>query len=170
MKSQLVWYRDWIFYGVITIIVAIDQFTKALVKAYIPVGDSWIDIGIFSVIHGLNRGSAFGLFQGYTVPLIVLSIIGIAAILYFFRRQQYNSLPMRIALGFIVGGAIGNLLDRLKDGVVVDFISVGWWPAFNVADSFISVGMVMVATIVLLGERFGWGGYSSDEEGNSHDS
>ena len=63
MKSHLVWYRDWIFYSVIAIIVVVDQFTKALVKAYIAVGDSWIDIGIFSVIHGLNRGSAFGLFQ-----------------------------------------------------------------------------------------------------------
>lgn len=169
MKSHLVWYRDWIFYSVIAIIVVVDQFTKALVKAYIAVGDSWIDIGIFSVIHGLNRGSAFGLFQGYTVPLIILSIIGIAAILYFFRRQQYNSLPMRVALGFIVGGAIGNLIDRLKDGVVVDFISVGWWPAFNVADSFISVGMVIVAAIVLLGERLGWIEYSSDGEDNPND-
>ena len=169
MKNELVWYRDWIFFSVVTTIIIVDQLTKVLVKAYIPVGDSWIDMWIFSVVHGLNRGSAFGLFQGYTLPLIVLSIVGIVAILYFFRRQQYNSLSMRIALGFIVGGAIGNLIDRLKDGVVVDFISVGWWPAFNVADSFISVGMVIVAVIVLFGVRFGWGGYSSDEEGNSHD-
>ena len=169
MKNELVWYRDWIFYSVVTTIIIVDQLTKVLVKAYIPVGDSWIDMWIFSVVHGLNRGSAFGLFQGYTLPLIVLSIVGIVAILYFFRRQQYNSLSMRIALAFIVGGAIGNLIDRLKDGVVVDFISVGWWPAFNVADSFISVGMVIVAVIVLFGVRFGWGEYSSDEEGNSHD-
>ena len=85
---------------------------------------------------------------GVTVKDVILSIIGIAAILYFFRQQQYNSLPMRVALGFIGGGAIGNLIDRLKDVVVVDYISVGWWPAFTVADSFISVGRVIVLPLI----------------------
>jgi signal peptidase II len=77
-------------------------------------------------------------------------------VLYYFQRQEITVIWYRLSIGLIVGGALGNLVDRLKDGAVVDFISVGWWPAFNVADSSISVGMVLLVLILLLGERFGW--------------
>ena len=64
---------------------------------------------------------------------------------------------MRISIGMIVGGAIGNLFDRVKDSAVVDFISVGWWPAFNIADSAICIGMAILVSIMLFGEKLGWG-------------
>ena len=77
-------------------------------------------------------------------------------VLYYFQKQEMSVVWHRLSIGLIVGGALGNLFDRIKDGAVVDFISVGWWPAFNVADSSISVGMFLLIVILLFGERLGW--------------
>jgi signal peptidase II len=89
-------------------------------------------------------------------------------VLYYFQQQQITVIWYRLSIGLVVGGALGNLADRLKDGAVVDFISVGWWPAFNVADSSISVGMVLLIITLLLGERFGW--ISAPDKTQSDDS
>ena len=88
--------------------------------------------------------------------------------LYYFQQQKISVIWYRLSVGLIVGGALGNLVDRLKDGAVVDFISVGWWPAFNVADSSISVGMVLLIITLLFGERFGW--ISTSDESRPDDS
>ena len=112
--------------------------------------------GIFQIVHGTNTGSAFGLFAGFTNLLIVASVLGIGAVLYYFHRQGSRVITLRIALGLIVGGAVGNLFDRVRAGEVVDFISVGWWPSFNIADSAISVGMFLLIFTMLFGERLGW--------------
>ena len=76
--------------------------------------------------------------------------------LYYFYRQGNNAIALRISLGLIVGGALGNLFDRVVFGKVVDFISVGWWPSFNIADSAISVGMFLLIFTMIFGERLGW--------------
>ena len=88
--------------------------------------------------------------------MIFASIIGIVAVLYYFYRQGNNAIALRIALGLIVGGAAGNLFDRVWSGEVVDFISVGWWPSFNIADSAISIGMFLLIFTMIFGERLGW--------------
>ena len=121
-----------------------------------PLGDSWPSTGFLRIVHGTNTGSAFGLFAGFTNLLILASILGIAAVLYYFYRQGNNAIALRISLGLIVGGALGNLFDRVVFGKVVDFISVGWWPSFNIADSAISVGMFLLIFTMIFGERLGW--------------
>ena len=150
------WYKDWLFYGLVIGVFIFDQITKAIIRSSLSLGDSWPEEGMFRIVHGLNTGSAFGLFAGFTNLLVVASIIGIVFILFVFLKQNSSVIWLRMSLGLIVGGALGNLLDRVKDGAVVDFISVGWWPAFNIADSSISIGMGLLLITMLLGEKFGW--------------
>ena len=150
------WYKDWLFYTLVIGVFVFDQVTKAIIRSSLSLGDSWPEEGIFRIVHGLNTGSAFGLFAGFTNLLVVASIIGIVFILFVFLKQNNSVIWLRLSLGLIVGGALGNLFDRVKDGAVVDFISVGWWPAFNIADSSISVGMCLLLVTMLFGEKFGW--------------
>jgi signal peptidase II len=96
-----------------------------------------------------NSGVAFGLGAGLPFPYYVFSIAAVLAILVLFVRRRVHGRGRRLALALILGGALGNLVDRLSTGLVVDFIDVGWgrwhWPVFNVADSAVSIGVVMVA-------------------------
>ena len=149
----MIWYKDWIFYVLTIAVIICDQLTKYVVRETVPLYETYIEVGIFSIVHGQNTGSAFGLFAGFTNFLIIASLIGLALILYFFVKQASANLFVRIAVGLIVGGAVGNLIDRVKDGFVVDFISVGWWPAFNVADSAISIGMTVMVLFMIFGNK-----------------
>ena len=149
----MIWYRDWIFYVLTIVVIICDQVTKYVVRETIPLYETFTEVGVFSIVHGQNTGSAFGLFAGFTNYLIIASLIGLALILYFFVKQASANLFVRIAVGLIVGGAVGNLIDRVKDGFVVDFISVGWWPAFNVADSAISIGMTVMVLFMIFGNK-----------------
>ena len=158
------WYKDWLFYTLVIGVFVFDQVTKAIIRSSLSLGDSWPEEGIFRIVHGLNTGSAFGLFAGFTNLLVVASIIGIVFILFVFLKQNNSVIWLRLSLGLIVGGALGNLFDRVKDGAVVDFISVGGWPAFNIADSSISVGMCLLLVTMLLGEKFGWIKSDSDSK------
>ena len=158
------WYKDWLFYTLVIGVFVFDQVTKAIIRSSLSLGDSWPEEGIFRIVHGLSTGSAFGLFAGFTNLLVVASIIGIVFILFVFLKQNNSVIWLRLSLGLIVGGALGNLFDRVKDGAVVDFISVGWWPAFNIADSSISVGMCLLLVTMLLGEKFGWIKSDSDSK------
>tara|TARA_B100000029_G_scaffold181257_1_gene178932 strand:+ start:220 stop:702 length:483 start_codon:yes stop_codon:yes gene_type:complete len=158
------WYKDWLFYTLVIGVFVFDQVTKAIIRSSLSLGDSWPEEGIFRIVHGLNTGSAFGLFAGFTNLLVVASIIGIVFILFVFLKQNNSVIWLRLSLGLIVGGALGNLFDRVKDGAVVDFISVGWWPAFNIADSSISVGMCLLLVTMLFGEKFGWIKSDSDSK------
>jgi|TARA_B110000263_G_C15279692_1_gene497729 signal peptidase II len=164
----MIWYRDWVFYSIATVVFILDQVSKEVIRQQLPLYGSWPEEGFLRIVHGLNTGSAFGLFSGFTNLLIIASIVGIGVVLYYFQKQEISVIWYRLSIGLIVGGALGNLIDRLKDGAVVDFISVGWWPAFNVADSSISVGMVLLILTLLLGERFGW--ISTSDESRPDDS
>jgi signal peptidase II len=96
-----------------------------------------------------NSGVAFGLGAGVRFPYYLFSIVAAIVILYLFVRQRVPSLSRQVALALILGGALGNLVDRLKSGEVVDFIEIGWgrwhWPVFNVADSAVTIGVVLFA-------------------------
>ena len=152
----MIWYKDWVFYLIVGAVFIFDQISKEFIRLWMPLGDSWPSTGFLRIVHGTNTGSAFGLFAGFTNLLILASILGIAAVLYYFYRQGNNAIALRISLGLIVGGALGNLFDRVVCGKVVDFISVGWWPSFNIADSAISVGMFLLIFTMIFGERLGW--------------
>ena len=152
----MIWYKDWVFYLIVGAVFIFDQISKEFIRLWMPLGDSWPSTGFLRIVHGTNTGSALGLFAGFTNLLILASILGIAAVLYYFYRQGNNAIALRISLGLIVGGALGNLFDRVVFGKVVDFISVGWWPSFNIADSAISVGMFLLIFTMIFGERLGW--------------
>ena len=136
------------------VVLAIDQLTKWLIQANIRHGYDVIPIveGIFNLRHDTNDGAAFGLMRGQNIPLIIISILAIGLIFVYYRHFR-DSLWMRIALGFMLGGALGNFVDRVRLGEVVDFIQVGiaaigeggvWWPTFNVADVSICTGAGML--------------------------
>lgn len=140
-------------------IVGLDQATKALLVCSLDLHDSvpLVD-GLLSISHVRNRGAAFGLLSDWDLPyqpflLAVLSLAALAAIaLYFVRLPSTARLP-RLALALVLGGAVGNLLDRMRLGYVVDFIHVYWrqyqWPDFNVADSAITVGVILLVFDIL---------------------
>ena len=129
---------------------ALDQLTKWLVEQNIRRGSWYVLIhGIFNLRHDRNSGAAFGIMPGQNVLLIIVTIAAIGFIFFYYRQFQ-NSQWMKIALGFLLGGALGNFVDRLRLGEVVDFLQVGiqkaglWWPTFNVADICICVGAGML--------------------------
>lgn len=132
-------------------VVALDQVTKRYVDANLPLYDSWpSDSWPVRFMHVKNTGAAFSLLQNQTVFLTAMSLIGLVAILLYFRFRPSDHPILRAALALQLGGAIGNLIDRVRYGEVTDFIRFPHWPIFNVADSAISIGVVVVVGFLLL--------------------
>ena len=127
-----------------------DQISKTIITSTLARGESWPDEGFFRATYVHNSGTAFGLFQGQGFILTIISFVAVGALIFFFRRGGIHSIIVRIAVGMMIGGAIGNLLDRVRLGFVVDFIDVGPWPIFNMADSFITVGIATLAVMTML--------------------
>jgi signal peptidase II len=125
-------------------VAAIDQLTKALLASAITSGRLAYRVEIvgdcFALEYTENRGAAFGLFSGIAPILTGVSIAIVTGLLWHYLRQTRPSLLQTLATGAITGGAIGNVSDRIRQGYVIDFLSVGSWPNFNVADSAITVG------------------------------
>ena len=134
-------------------ILLFDQGTKLLVDHTIPLHHSVSVIdGLVDLTHVRNTGAAFGLLAGHrralgSYILIVFSLIAIVFVIHLLRRLSDADTGLILSLTFILAGALGNLVDRLFYGEVIDFLDVYWngyhWPAFNVADSFITVGAVL---------------------------
>lgn len=149
----------WTLFTIAAIIVGLDQWTKWLVRTNIPTGQSWLPDSLqwlspyTRIVHWYNRGAAFGMFQEGSMVFTVLAFIVIAAILYYYPQVSSVDWPLRLAMSMQLGGAIGNLIDRLARGRVTDFISVGTFPVFNIADSSISVGCVVLLLGVWWQER-----------------
>ena len=135
--------------GVAVLVFAIDRVTKTWVSENIPLGTARPVIGDYvRIVHAQNTGAAFGLLPERTTLLSVLSVVAVLAIVYYYRQIASNSSLVSATLGMQLGGAFGNLLDRITQGYVVDFVDVGvgdirFW-AFNVADSSIVVGIILV--------------------------
>ena len=134
--------RRTLFLGAAALVVALDQLTKLLVRAYITPGDSWPEGWPVQLSHVTNTGAAFGILPDQTGFLIVTTIVGLAAIYLYYRFPPFDHAVVPIAIGLMLGGAVGNFADRVRAGEVTDFIDFGFWPSFNVADSAISVGIV----------------------------
>jgi len=130
-----------------------DQLSKLWLKANLAPGETLFEAGIFRITHIHNTGAAFGLFQGQSFTLTIVALVGAALILvcalFIHRFSPLDSVWGRLALGLVLGGTIGNLVDRLRLGYVVDFIDIGWWPAFNLADSALVVGVIIFALTLL---------------------
>ena len=137
----------------IAAVFAVDQLTKFIIKSNMRIGESWPAEGLLRLTHGTNTGTAFGLFPDQTLFLIFASLIAIGFLVYFYRAYALPKPILRFAIGLQLGGAFGNLFDRIAFGAVTDFIHVGWWPIFNIADSSICVGMATLAIVVILFDR-----------------
>jgi signal peptidase II len=140
------WRRDVLFFAIAAVIAAADQFTKWLVRSNLDFGEQWPDHSILGarIIHVVNSGAAFGILQGQTPFLIVTSLLGLGAIVLYYVYPPMEHGLIRVALGMQLGGAVGNLIDRVRVGEVTDFIDVGNFPTFNIADSSITVSIVAV--------------------------
>jgi signal peptidase II len=152
--------RDYLtLLGMAGVIVALDQWTKWLVRENLPFQGSWLPEWLSwlspyaRIVHWYNSGAAFGMFQNGNLVFTVLAFIVIAAILFYYPQVDISDWSLRVAMGMQLGGAAGNLIDRLLIGKVTDFISVGTFPVFNVADSSISVGVVVLLLGVWIKER-----------------
>ncbi len=152
-RARFVWQRDRILLLTIIAVVIADQITKFAVKGTLRIGESWPAEGFIRITHGTNTGTAFGLLPNQTLFLIFASIIAIGFLIYFYRAYALPHPILRLAIGLQLGGAFGNLFDRVAFGAVTDFIDVGWWPIFNIADSSICVGMGTLITVLLLFDR-----------------
>jgi signal peptidase II len=142
--------RGLLFLGVAVAVVAADQVTKRLAEdrlrdqRSVPVVDD-----ILRLTYVENRGAAFGLLQDQTTFFVLVGILVIGVIAASYRYLPRSGFLLHLALGLQLGGAIGNLIDRIRQGYVVDFVDFGyranWWPVFNVADSAIVIGVALLA-------------------------
>ena len=143
-------YRDLVVISTLAMVIGLDQLTKFLVRDNMTLGQSVPTEGFFRITHYANSGTIFGLFQSATVILTVVSVAAIVFLVWFYRSQTAPSTAMRFAIGLLLGGAVGNLIDRLAMGKVTDFIDVGRWPVFNITDASITVGIVMLIVFTSL--------------------
>jgi signal peptidase II len=146
------WRKDLVFFGIAAGVVVADQLTKAWVRNNLAYGEVGPSFGPVQIIHVVNSGAAFGILQGATPFLIVMSLFGLGAIVLYYVYPPMDHGLIRIALGMQLGGAIGNLLDRLRFGEVTDWIDVGNFPTFNIADACISTSIVIVLGFFFLQE------------------
>ena len=146
---SLAWLRDPVLIVAVSLVFGMDQVTKAVVRHNLLLGESISEQGTFRITRTFNTGSAFGLFPDQTLFLIVASVVGIGVLLLVYRNHPLPSFPVRLSLGMLLGGALGNLVDRLRMGQVTDFIELGFWPVFNLADAAIVIGILIMVWSLL---------------------
>ena len=143
----------WVLPLVVPVVVALDQMTKYLVVSGLGLYESWVPIpalaGVLEIHYITNTGVAFGLFQRGGFIFKILPILISAVILYYYMTLSAGQWLIRLALGLQMAGALGNLIDRLRIGHVIDFIHVPYWPVFNVADSAVTTGTVLLVLLLL---------------------
>ena len=145
-------YKDLFLFQLTALIFLVDQFSKFAVRKFLDFHESIPEEGFFRITHTFNTGSAFGLFQDQNIPLILASVVGITILVLIYRGQRRPTNLLRLSLGLQLGGAAGNLVDRLRIGHVTDFVDVGPWPIFNVADSSIVVGLIILAWMFIMAD------------------
>jgi len=131
-------------------IIFADQLSKHWIRTNLPEGQMLFKIGFFRITHVQNTGAAFGLFQDKSFILTIVALVAVTALLAYGlsihrRFPLFSSLLSKISLGLVLGGTVGNLVDRVRFGFVTDFIDFTYWPAFNIADSAITIGVILFA-------------------------
>ncbi len=147
-------WRGGIFLLIAACVVALDQVTKLWIRSNLALYETIPVCGRITLTNVRNTGSAFGLFVNQAFLLTLIAAVGIVAILLFYRYFSKSNMLGVSGLSLVLGGAVGNLIDRLRLGYVTDFIDIHlWgdfhWPAFNVADSAISIGSIVLIVFVL---------------------
>jgi signal peptidase II len=145
--------RPWLRAGlVLAAVVIVDQLSKRIVDDSVTPGDSHTVIPGLHIVHVANKGVAFGAFAGgHTLVLVVIAAAVVALLIYFVRHAQRPL--VWLPTGLLVGGALGNIFDRIRNGAVTDFIKLPWWPAFNVADISITLGVLALLYVFERGSR-----------------
>jgi signal peptidase II len=139
------------------LVLLADQTSKALVSRELGDGRVINLIGGFVRLdYTVNSGAAFSIFRAGNLLFIAVAGAASVAILLAFRRIAEARMPVRLALGLVLGGALGNLTDRVRLGHVIDFIDLRWWPVFNLADSAIVVGVVVLALTTIMIRDDSW--------------
>ncbi len=141
--------RDYLMlFGISGAVLVLDQWSKYYVRSQLAFGEAWSPFSWLSpyarIVHWNNTGAAFGMFPQGSLIFTIVAIIVTLAIVYYFPQVPRSEKALRIALGLQMGGALGNLVSRLTVGTVTDFISLGNFPVFNVADSSISIGVAVL--------------------------
>jgi signal peptidase II len=139
--------------GALSVLVAaLDQGVKALVEANLVPGEQVDVLGPLNLTLAHNEGVAFGLAGGGGAALVVLTVAALVVVAVLFARNPTRP-GVWIAVGLLAGGAVGNLIDRLREGAVTDYVSIGAWPPFNLADAAITVGVVLLAQAYMREQR-----------------
>jgi signal peptidase II len=133
------------------IILILDQSSKFMICRAMTLNESIPVVrNVFHLTYIQNKGAAFGLFPCQTLFFIIVTLLVISLIIFFYKRMSGNRVLMSWALGFILGGAVGNLIDRIRLQAVIDFLDFRIWPVFNLADSAITVGAIILFSSILL--------------------
>jgi len=146
----------WQWAGLATVALAAvlaDQITKHVVTRTLGLDEAVHVAGPLSIHHVQNSGIAFGLFSSATGAVIVLTTFAVGWMLLFFARSGSRHPVLPVALGLVIGGSVSNLVDRVRLGHVTDFLDFRYWPAFNLADSFIVVGVGILLLALVAADR-----------------
>ena len=133
--------------------VVADQVTKHIVTSTLSLDESEHVIGPLSIHHVENSGIAFGLFSSATAVVAVVTAAAVLWMIVYFARSGSRHPVLPAALGLLIGGSLSNLVDRIRLHHVTDFIDLRWWPAFNLADSFIVVGVAILLGAMVAADR-----------------
>lgn len=140
------------FWIIMIAAIALDQLSKYLIVSNIAMGESVpIITNFLDFTYVLNKGASFSIFQGQRVIFIIIAIVVIGLIFWFLRNIPKDMKMFRVFLALFCGGTIGNFIDRLLTGAVIDFVNLGWFPVFNVADSLIVVSAIIICAMLLFG-------------------
>lgn len=143
-----------LFYLLAFSILVTDQILKQLVHNSMQLGQSVPLINqAVRLTYIRNSGAAFSLFLGLSPYLVIVGIAAVAAIIYFHWKVPKNNYYLQIALGFVLGGSLGNLVDRILRSYVIDYLDIGFWPVFNFADIMINLGVIMLAVKLFAKEK-----------------
>jgi signal peptidase II len=138
---------------VVAAAVGADQLTKQIVSSELWLGEKVAVVGPFSIHHVQNSGIAFGLFSNATVVVSILTALAVGWMVLFFARSGARHPVLPVGLGLVIGGSLSNLVDRVRLGHVTDFLDLTFWPAFNLADTFIVVGVAVLLAALLASDR-----------------
>jgi signal peptidase II len=133
--------------------LAADQLTKWIVSSRLGLGEAVRVIGVLDIHHVRNSGIAFGFFSDAAPVVIILTAIAVAAMLFFFVKGAQRHPLFPVAFGLVLGGSVSNLVDRLRIGKVTDFLDPDYWPAFNLADTFIVLGVAVLFWSLVAADR-----------------
>ncbi|MBC63262.1 MAG: signal peptidase II [Chloroflexi bacterium] len=146
-KKQTIFINNFLntYFLILTLfIISLDQISKYIVVQNLVLGESLPNSGFFRLTHAQNTGTAFSLFQNQTDILTIVSFVAIVMIIFIYISIEKPSKYVYLSYGLLFGGAFGNLIDRVRLGYVTDFFDVGFWPIFNIADSAITIGIILM--------------------------